>query len=171
LNTLTRGMEAIKDALKAMLPGRVITRSLKPFDQRSNTELAAGVVTIMCGGESDFAEYIGREADLGEMDVKFIGQVLVAANSDPVAVEDAEGQLIDEVKAFCAYLVPETIDQVRLESWRTSQQLDHPYGWVVFDMKIRVANQFSIRYTEDADRRLTGVRIVDGENVVRESEG
>ena len=134
---LKTNLDALAAALTTALTGRVVTQNLVDFSQRSDAELLAGVVTLVHGGEEDFAEYIGREADLGTLKLKLVGQLRVAANAQPVAVQDAEATLVDQVKAFFQ-AVPPIIDEARLIAWHSSMQIEHPYGWVVFDVRVRM---------------------------------
>lgn len=140
MNALDTGMELLKTRLAAAMVSRIVTRSLKDPGNRPNGELLQGVLTLLPAGESDFDnEVLGREAQLGTLDVKLVAHLQVANNTDPVAIEQAEGNLIDEVKAFCE-AVPTDFDFVYLNKWRNSMQLDHPNGWVVFDLSVRFAS-------------------------------
>jgi hypothetical protein len=133
-------MAALATALAAALPARVVTRDLVEINLRKEAELRLGIFTPVARGEAGFQNKVrGREADLGTLEVLLIAQIQIASNTAPSAIEDAEGGLIDDVKTLCR-AVPNTFDFVYLNSWRNSSQVDHPYGWVVFDLSVRLAS-------------------------------
>lgn len=135
-------LKAAKDALVAglavALPGRVVTRSWLPMSARNDAELVQGVVSVVGLGESDFATYRGRSADLGTLDMVLVGQLKVGSSEAPQALEEAEDGLAEQVKAW---LNAEDFDApVRAcvaRSYKTSGQTEFPYGWVVFRLEVQ----------------------------------
>lgn len=127
-------MNALKDALQTALPGRVVTRDLLGFDQRKHEDLQAGVLTLVAGVETDFANYRGREADLGNFEVKLIGQLVCEESAANSAVEDAEFDFAGEVKAFLAGSLP--VSDFLLKRITHSEQGYVPYGWFVMELKL-----------------------------------
>lgn len=134
-DALAAVMTALRDGLEAALPGRLVTRRFLPLSMRSQEELAAGVVAVVALGEQDFANYRGREADLGTLQVVIVGQLQVASGH-PDEVEDAELELAAQIKAWLAGAMPEPVRQCIARGFRQSGQLEAPYGWVVFECKV-----------------------------------
>lgn len=128
-------MNALVLSLGAALPGRLVTRQFRPLSQRSRDELLAGVVCVVALGESGYANYRGREADLGRVKVVLVCQ-LEADSPDPAAVEDAEFELAGQIKAFLAGPCPAPVRQMLSDGFRQSGQLDAPQGWVVFELEV-----------------------------------
>lgn len=135
---LTAAKNALQVALAAALPGRMVTRKWLPYAQRSRDELLAGVVTLAGLGEEGFANYRGREADLGTLRVVVVGQIEVDSK-DPQDVEDAEDALAEEIKAFLRSDWPPEIRACLATGFRQSGQLEAPYGWVAFEMEVQTA--------------------------------
>lgn len=138
-NVLIR-MDNIETAATAFFTTRVIKRSLlQHYDSHAAGELEKGVIMIISRGESDYKNGLGMTAKEGTQTILFIGHIKVAENSEPVEIEKAEGILIEEIKSFLKLgvpgmsLKPERIDQ--------SQQLAHPYGWVVAKLRAEPPQQ------------------------------
>lgn len=127
-NEFIQRLDAMKASLAAAMPTRKVSRSL-PRDPMSlkDADLTAGVVGLVCAGGGEFANYIGRSGELGEMEISLAGFVKVAEKTDTQAIEDAELALLAEMLAWCQSA---DFDLVPV-SWAQSQQLEHPYGWVV----------------------------------------
>lgn len=133
---ITAAKEALKTALAVALPGRVVTRSFRQIPQRTREDLLAGVVSVVGLGEDDFANYRGREADLGKLQVVVIGQIEVDSD-DPRVLEDAEDRLADDIKQFLRGDFPPPIRACLATGFRQSGQQTPPHGWVVFEMEVR----------------------------------
>jgi hypothetical protein len=127
-------LEAIKTALVAALPARVVTRDLLSFDQRAESDLQAGVLTIIASREGNYANYRGREAQLGKLSVACVGQLKLAESAAPSAVESAEFAFAEEVKGFLQAVLP--VEAVVLLETRFSGQLEAPYGWFAMDWEV-----------------------------------
>lgn len=131
-------MEALKADLAAGLPGRTVSRSYRPMAQHSDAALQAGVVCVVSMGEEGYANWRGREADLGSVDVAVLGQLCVLEHEAPEALEDAELRLAEEIKAVLASDVWTAPVRACVSSgFRQSGQLEFPYGWVVFRVEVR----------------------------------
>jgi hypothetical protein len=128
-------MELIRSTISAQLPARVVTRSLLDFAQRKDADLLAGVYTVLSRGERDYAGYIGREAQLGTQDLLIVGQIKLVETSEPYEIEEAEFAMVAEICAFLGAL-PDGIGGLRLKGFRQSAQMEHPYGWVAFDLEM-----------------------------------
>lgn len=133
---LDAAMDALASTLAASCTGRVVTRSFTPIAQRTAEELEAGVLALMAQGESGYANYRGREAELGTVKVVLVGQVKVADGSPPVEIERAEFAFAEQIKtALHGPLLP-PLRQALARSFAQSGQLEHPYGWVAFELEV-----------------------------------
>lgn len=122
-------LDALQAALAAALPARVIKRSLLHYTDHEPAELAAGVVTIVSGGEGDYNKGLGMVAREGVQRVILVGHVQVAEGAAGAVVEAAEIDLIEELKAWAR--APIAGMSLRLDSVQQSRQLENPYGWLV----------------------------------------
>lgn len=127
--------EALKSAMAAAMPTRVVTRDHKDFGERAEDDLVKGVVTIVGLGEKDLSQWVGRETHLGTLPLLIVGQIKVAEGRAPSEVEDAEDTLIEEIKAFCA-APPSGLGGLSMKGWRQSGQLEAPWGWVSVDVEV-----------------------------------
>lgn len=134
MSELSSRMEAIAAELQARYPERVVTRSLRDFAERERDELLAGVYTLVSLGEGGYRNYNGREALDGRQRLMLVGQIELAEDAAPQAVEDAEFELVAEVKAFLQALPPALCTLVAT-GFRSSGQADRPYGWVAFELE------------------------------------
>lgn len=131
---LRDALEGLRAALAAALPTRVVTRDLMSFDLRQERDLEAGVLTVVSNRESSYANYRGREADLGKLSVVAVGQLKRPETDLPSEVEDAEFVFAEEVKAFLQGALP--VEAVVLQETRFSGQLEAPYGWFAMDLEV-----------------------------------
>ena len=127
-------MEALKASLAAARPGRRVSRSFRPMTRHNAADLERGVVALVVLGEGDFANYRGREADLGTLDVMLVALLKVLDSAEPVAIEDAEFVLLGQVKAWLRGALP--VRQCLLRSVVQSGQQDAPYGWVTMKLEV-----------------------------------
>lgn len=116
------------------LPSRVVTRNLLNFDLRLETDLLAGVLTLVVSREGEFSNYRGREAQLGKLSVVLVGQLKVAESALPSEVEDAEFAFAEQVKTFLQGVLP--VQDALLQEVRFSGQLEAPYGWFAMDVEV-----------------------------------
>jgi len=123
-------MNALKVQLQTVAPGRVVTRDLADFASRSNDDLKKGVYTLIARSENNYANYPGRAGQLGKLSIFIVGQIKLTENAMPSAVEDAEFNMIEELKALAQSILPEIVSNLQLQSVRNSSQLETPYGWV-----------------------------------------
>ncbi len=132
-------MALLKTTLAAAYPARTVTRDLLDFSDRPEAELKAGVYALLAGPEDGFPNYRGRESNFGTLRPVIVGQIQVEESAAPSALEDAESDMIDEIKAFTRTVLPSGIDSLLLERYRRSEQLEHPYGWVTFQMEMMLS--------------------------------
>lgn len=136
-------MQALAVALTAALPGRIVRRGFVPYPQLSRDVLQAGTVHLLASGEQGYANYRGREADLGALRVVIVGQLVVDEAALPpeagpealsAAVQDAEFALAEEVKGFLAN--PAGLRQCLATGFEQSGQMEAPFGWVAFECEV-----------------------------------
>lgn len=131
---------AMKAAMASAMPTRVVTRSYQDFSQRAPADLEAGIVTILGAGEKDYANYVGREAQLGTVPMVVVGQLQISEATlkadGAEAVEDAEDLLVEEIKAFVANPGDALLGGIRMLGFRQSGQIEAPYGWVACDIEV-----------------------------------
>lgn len=131
---LRDALEGLKAGLAAALTTRVVTRDLKSFVERLPSDLEAGVLTLIAGREGRYANYRGREADLGKLNVLMVGQLKMPEDAAPSEVEDAEFAFAEEVKVFLQGGLP--VNAAELLETRFSGQLEAPYGWFAMDLEV-----------------------------------
>lgn len=136
MSELSVRMELLKTSLQAFLPARVITRDLGDFAMREASQLQQGVFTLVSKGEGDYANFIGRMAAYSTRGIAIIGQIQIAEGTAASAIEDAEGSMIDDIKQFARSALPAGLGSFAMLSVTQSQQLEHPYGWVLIDATI-----------------------------------
>lgn len=142
MNALDTALDAIAASLAAALPLRVVQRSLvlDPVNH-DPAALEKGVLCLVAGGGGRFANYRGREGQLGRASLGVVGFVKVSEGSEPLAVEQAElallADVLDWVAAPAAPGSPVPWDSALPQDWRCSRQMEHPYGWVVLELDVR----------------------------------
>lgn len=130
-------LEAMKDALQASLPARVVTRELIDPANAPEADLEKGVICLVSSGGGGFANYLGREGDLGELKVSLVAFVLVDEQASPLEVERAELAVLGDVLGWINSPAVAPMDVVLPGDWAQSQQLEHPHGWVRLDLVAR----------------------------------
>lgn len=131
---LREAFEALRADLAAALPTREVTRDLLNFDRRMQSDLEAGVLTLVAGREFAYANYRGREADLGRVAVVVVGQLKLPEDALPSAVEDAEFAFAEEIKNYLKGVLP--VSGIDLLETRFSGQQEAPYGWFAMDWEV-----------------------------------
>lgn len=140
---LAAGVQALVAALAVACPARVVRRGFVPYPQLQEAELLAGALHVLALGEAEFANWRGREADLGVLRVVIVGQVLADARALPpgagpealsAAVQDAEFALAEEVKGFL--VDPAPLRQCLATGFEQSGQMECPFGWVAFECEV-----------------------------------
>lgn len=131
---LAEKLEDIRADLALAMPTRVVTRDFLDFAQRSQVDLEAGTLTIITQRESRYANYRGREADLGRMTLAVVGQLKLPEDALPSLVEDAEFAFAEEVKDWLQGVLP--VNAVDLIETRFSGQMDAPYGWFAMTWEV-----------------------------------
>lgn len=130
-------LDALVASLAAALPERYVQRSLIDPASAPRASLLAGTVCVVSGGGGGFANYRGREGDLGHMNVTAVGFVQVAESSEPADVERAELDLLGDLLWWVNSTAVPGLDVIYPGDWTQSRQLEHPYGWVALGLEVR----------------------------------
>lgn len=130
-------LDAIVASLAAALPLRYVQRSLVDPANAARAQLLAGLVCVVSEGGGGFANYRGREGDLGQMNVRLVGFVQVAEGSLPADVERAELDLLGDVLLWVNTVAVPGLDVVYPGDWTQSKQLEHPYGWLALALEVK----------------------------------
>lgn len=130
-------LDAIVASLTVALPERYVQRSLIDPANAPRASLLAGTVCVVSGGGGGFANYRGREGDLGHMNVTLVGFVQVAESSEPADVERAELDLLGDLLWWVSSAAVAGLDVIYPQDWTQSRQLEHPYGWVALGLEVR----------------------------------
>lgn len=131
IDTLLAG---IKMGMEAAMPTRIITRSFKPHEQYKPAQLEKGVVTLLSNGEKDYSNVLGRLAEEGTLGLIIIGQIRVKEKAEGIDVEQAELDLVHELKEFCRQ--PPAGIAITMLSFSQSGQLECPYGFISVDAEV-----------------------------------
>lgn len=130
-------MDAMAASLTAALPARYVQRALVDPGVEKAPRLEAGVVCVVSTGGGNFANWTGREGELGTMNVSVVGFVKVADRLTSDATERAELALLEDLLAWCQAVKAEPLDSVYPGAYRQSQQLAHPVGWLALELQVR----------------------------------
>lgn len=126
-STIKPILDAVKTALSAAAPTRVVTRKLVGFAERDSSDLEKGVFTLVGKGRRD------EDTHRSYLKCLLVGQLLVGEDADGEFVEEAELIMMDDVQRLI-----EGIQgcQVSPGSWSQSQQIELPYGWIAVEIEI-----------------------------------
>jgi hypothetical protein len=127
--------EQLRTALAEYLPERVVGRGLVDPATLQLKDLEAGVLRIVARGGGDFANYPGREGELGTLKFAILGFVQVDEDSEKVVVEQAELALLEDVLRWTGEIKLPPLDCIYPLDYTQSGQLEHPVGWFVLQMK------------------------------------
>lgn len=136
---LDAALGGIEGLMQAALPHRVVQRSLvrDPLSH-DQAALEKGVICLVNGGGGQFANYRGREARLGHAALGVVGFVLVEETAEPVAVEQAELALLQDLLGWLqAPGHPRPFDYAAAKEFRQSRQMEFPYGWIVLEVDVK----------------------------------
>lgn len=128
-------LDAMQAAIAAALPTRIVQRDLIDPAQVPAADLEKGVVCLLSQGGGQFANYLGREGELGRMRVAAVGYLLLAEDTNPAAIERAELQLLQELLDWTGNTGVPGLTALPQE-FRQSQQLEHPYGWLMLGLEV-----------------------------------
>lgn len=135
MSELGTRMTAIRDALAALYPQRTVTRRYLDPSLRPTNQLHSGVYTLLSASEGQYTNVPGYSAQQGRHEITLVADIQVDADvNTPEVTEDAEFEMIDEIKTFVRDL-PDTLCTLNLMAWSQSGQIDHPRGWVIFQLE------------------------------------
>lgn len=137
VNNHNAALDALHASLALALPNRYVQRSLADPAQVPAEQLQAGLICLVTEGGGRFANYRGREGDLGAMDVRLVGFVQVPESAPPSDVERAELDLLGEVLLWVSTTAVPGLDVLTPGDWSQSKQLEHPYGWLVLALEVK----------------------------------
>lgn len=135
MSVLGERMDLIVATLEARVPLRIVTRSLQDFSQRQPAQLKRGVYTLVSQGEAGYRNLLGRAARDGRHHLLLVGQIQLGEKVGTEDIEDAEFEMVEEIKAFCRAL-PAPLACLEMTGFRQSGQVDAPYGWIAVDMEM-----------------------------------
>lgn len=134
-------LQAIADNLAAALPARYVERNLVDPAGQTLERLQAGIFCLVAEGGGSFANYMGREADLGAVNARLVCFTVVESDSPPVAIERAELAMLMDALGWIHAPGPAGygagVSSILPEEWAQSKQLEHPYGWVVLSLRLK----------------------------------
>ena len=130
-------LDAIVASLQTALPARHVQRSLADPANTSKAKLTAGLICLVSGGGGNFANYRGREGDLGRMNTTLVGLLQVGEGTTPADIERAELTLLGDLLSWVGTAAVAGLDVMYPGDWKQSQQLEHPYGWVTLALEVR----------------------------------
>lgn len=130
-------LDALVASLAGYLPARYVQRSLADPAMLTQAQLLAGTICVVAGSGGDFANYRGREADLGTMKVTLVGFLQVEEGSEKVAIERAELALLGDCLRWINTTAVPGLDVLYPNDFKLSQQLEHPYGWVSLALDVK----------------------------------
>lgn len=131
-------LTAMRAHLRAFLPQRVVSESLIDPANADRQDLLSGVICLVSEGGGNFANYLGREGELGQLRARMVGFVLVEENAPPVDVEAAELALLDDVLRWTRYPNAPAGTTVVPADFNQSKQLEHPFGWITLGLEVRI---------------------------------
>lgn len=137
LNNHNEILDAVEANLAAALPLRHVQRSLVDPANVPREKLLAGLICLVSRRGGDFANYRGREGDLGTLQASLVCFVQVHEKSAPADVERAELSLLGDLLGWVATAAVPGLDVFYPGDWTQSQQLEHPYGWLVLALDIK----------------------------------
>jgi hypothetical protein len=126
-----------KTSLAEFLPERIVRRGLVDPAALTQKELQAGVLCLVAQGGGSFANYQGREGELGTVRCTLLGFVVVPEKSEKVEVEQAELALLEDVLRWVGERKAPPLDAIYPGDYTQSAQLEHPLGWFALSMEAR----------------------------------
>jgi hypothetical protein len=112
------------------LPERVVDRGLVDPATLPIEDLERGVLRIVARSGGDFANYQGREGELGTLKFAILGFVQVDETATKVVVEQAELALLEDVLRWTGERKLPPLDCIYPLDYTQSGQLEHPIGLV-----------------------------------------
>lgn len=129
-------MAAAAASLAAMFPARRVERGYQDPAVLGDDALLQGVYTLIAGGASGWAEFVGREGQFGTVEFAIVGWCKVAGETDSLALEQMEAELEGELLTWCQTIkTGPLLDAVYPRRVAYSGGIECPYGWVVMQLE------------------------------------
>lgn len=136
MSAIDTTLEALRGALAVAFSGCLVTRSFRPLAIIPKEELLQGVVTLVSRGEGNYANYLGREAQLGTMRPLLLFQFELPGNPSGLQVEQRELDFVEALKNFMSGPMPAGVAQCLMNGFEQSGQLETPMGWVGCELEV-----------------------------------
>lgn len=136
LNDPNASLDLVEQSLATAMPQRHVQRGLVDPLAADREKLLNGLVCVVSQGGGQFANTYGREGQLGTMKVALLGFLLVEEDTEPADIERAELDLLRDLLAWT--VAPTGLAQALPQDWRQSEQLEHPYGWLMLGLDVRL---------------------------------
>ncbi|MFN4360527.1 MAG: hypothetical protein ACK4F4_07365 [Hylemonella sp.] len=131
-------MDAMAEDLADKLTTRHVERKLIVPSEEKDARLEAGVVCLVTTGGGEFANWSGREGELGNVEFTLFCPIKVAEKATTSEdVERAELKLLDELLDWAQSAKPAILGDTVPQRWRGSAQTSAPLGWVILEMVAR----------------------------------
>lgn len=137
MNNHNAVLDAIEASLATALPLRHVQRSLVDPVNAPSDKLKAGLICLVSEGGGNFANYRGREGELGTLKARLVCFVQVAEKSVAADIERAELALLGDLLGWVSSAAVPGLDVMYPGDWAQSKQLEHPYGWLVLALEIK----------------------------------
>lgn len=124
-------MAAAAASLAALYPARLVLRGLQDPAQLGNAKCEQGVYTLIATGTRDWATHRGREGQDGTLGFVIVGYGRVADKARPLALEQNEAAMENELMAWFQAIKPAPLDAVYPRDIVYSRGFDFPYTWIV----------------------------------------
>lgn len=129
--------QSLEASLAAAMPGWHVQRKLCDPGTETKDRLQAGVLCIVSTGGGEFANWSGREGELGTMDLTVVGfKQLYGKDKTSQDAEDAELELLAELLSWTGQQFADPITAIKPGRYRQSQQLAFPIAWLSLDLKV-----------------------------------
>jgi hypothetical protein len=132
-------MAAMQESMSAFLKSRVVDRGLVDPANLPLEQLQVGVLRLVTRGGGNFANYQGREGELGTVRFTVLGFIQVPEKSAKVEVEQAELALLEDVLDWAGPRQQRSppLDCIYPLEYTQSSGLEHPIGWIALSMEAR----------------------------------
>lgn len=133
-------LQAVKTALAARAPGRVVTRAYESFENRAAADLDQGIYSILPGPIGPYPYEVSdhqggtdslRATQCARMRISIVGQLRLAESATGEDVDAAEFAMLAELEQLADDAIEtDTLMALKLVSARPSQQAEKPYAWI-----------------------------------------
>ena len=131
-------LEIIKSQLELIVApnNRVVKRSLKNYTQELETDLLNGIFYIVSLGRAPVD-------NKNVYQVGILGVIKVAEETDEVAIEQKEFELIDDIDLLEKNTRLSNA-KLAITNIKQSEQIQHPYGWIDVILEIKQLNPIKL---------------------------